>query len=474
MIRRSVGLLLLVLLSHAFAAEKQKLPQNLPPYGPLKPYAPPGVAQQKLANGLTLWLVPEPGFPKISFVLAVRGGMAADPGDAPGLAEFLMNTVHQGTKTRSARQIAEELQGAGGDWQGAARADSLIMSSTVLAAKAEQGLAVLADVAQNAVFPDSEVELARRNLSDALREREARPQFLADRALAQVMFGAHPYHVIAPTQASLAKITAAQLREEYARRFRPDQSVLVATGDFDAKTLVATASRLLGNWSAPAVSPVPPAAKPEANSQHSVYLVPRGGSVQTTLSVAQFGPTRGDPDYVPAEVADAIYGGMFGSRLTNNIREDKGYTYSPGSILQARRQAGLLRTQADVRNAVTGATLNEIIYELNRMATTSPTADELNTAERYLVGTRAIALQAIDGLAHELANLWIFNLPPQTLGEESQRVLKITAADVASMGRKYYPASRATFVAVGEPKTIQDELGPFGIRIQPVQLPDSK
>jgi zinc protease len=474
MMRRIVVLLILALAPHAFAAEKQKLPKELPPYGPLKPYEPPTVIQQKLPNGLTLWLVPEPGFPKISFVMAVRGGMAADPGDAPGLAEFLMNTVHQGTKTRSARQIAEELQGAGGDWQGAARADSLLLAASVLATKAEQGLAVLADVAQNATFPDSEVELARRNLADALREREARPQFLADRALAQVMFGQHPYHVVAPTQASLTQISAAQLRQEYARRFRPDQSLLVAAGDFNANALAATVGRLLGSWRAPADAPLRQASKPGEHAQHAVYLVPRAGSVQTTLSVGQFGPTRRDPDYVAAQVADAIYGGMFGSRLTKNIREDKGYTYSPGSVLQGRRQAGLLRTGADVRNAVTGATLNEIMYELNRMATTAPTSDELNTAERYLVGTRAIALQAIDGLAHELANLWVFDLPPQTLGDESRRVLTVKPVDVENMGRKYYPASRATFVAVGEPKIIRDQLGSFGVPIQPVQLPDSK
>jgi predicted Zn-dependent peptidase len=127
-----------------------------------------------------------------------------------------------------------------------------------------------------------------------------------------------------------------------------------------------------------------------------------------------------------------------------------------------------------VRNAVTGATLNEIIYELNRMATTSPSAEELSTAERYLVGTRAIALQAIDGLARELANLWVYGLTPQTLGDESQRMLKVTASDVEAMGRKYYPASRATFVAVGEPKIIHDQLNGFGMPIQEAQTPPER
>jgi zinc protease len=451
----------------AFGAEKEKLPKDLPAYGPLKAYAPPAVIQQKLPNGLTLWMVAQRGFPKVAFTMAVRGGLAADPADAPGLAEFMVKTVNQGTRTRSARQIAEQLQGAGGDWQGTARADALVLGTSVLSSKAEPALAVLADVAENATFPESEVELARRNLADDLRQREGRPGFLAQRALAEVMFGSHPYHVIAPTQAALAKITSAQLREQYAQRFRPDQAVLVAVGDFDANQMAALAGKYLGTWRAAAGNPVPPTPKPEERVEHAIYSVPRPGSVQTTLSVGQFGPTRSNPDFVPAQVTEAIYGGMFGSRLVKNIREDKGYTYSPGSVLQPRREAGLLRTQADVRNAVSGATLNEIIYELNRVATTTPTAEELSMAERYLVGTRAIALEAIEGLARELATLWVDGLTPQTLGEESQRVLKVTGADVEKMGKKYYPDSRAAFVAVGEPKIIDDQLNSFGLPIKP-------
>jgi zinc protease len=474
MTRRLAAALLMLLAACAFAAEKQKLPPDLPSYGPLKPYSPPAVTQQKLGNGLTLWLVPERGFPKVAFTLAVRGGLASDPADAPGLAEFLMKTVNQGSKTRSARQIAEQLQGAGGDWEGAARADSLVMGTAALSSRADAALAVLADVAANATFPENEVELARHNLADNLRVREGRPSFLAERALVEVMFGPHPYHVIAPTQASLAKITAAQLRQEYARRFRPDQAVLVVVGDFDAKGMSALAGRYLGQWSAAAGGGIAPTAKPEERAEHAIYAVARPGSVQTTLAVGQFGPTRRDPDFVPSQVTEAIYGGMFGSRLVKNIREDKGYTYSPGSILQPRRQAGLVRTQADVRNAVSGATLNEIIYELNRVATTAPSAEELSTAERYLVGTRAIGLQAIEGLARELANLWVNDLPPQTLAEESERVLKVTANDVESMGKKYYPASRATFVAVGEPKIIEDQLNSFGLPIKPAPSPEGK
>ena len=158
---------------------------------------------------------------------------------------------------------------------------------------------------------------------------------------------------------------------------------------------------------------------------------------------------------------------MFGSRLITNIREDKGYTYSPGASLQGRRDAGLLQTHADVRNAVTGATVNEVQYELDRMATTSPTGDEIAHAQRYLVGTKALILQIERAVAQQLATLWVFGLPPEELGGESEKIQKVTAQDVEDAGRKYFPFSRQTVVAVGEGKVIRDQLGVFGLEVKP-------
>jgi predicted Zn-dependent peptidase len=194
--------------------------------------------------------------------------------------------------------------------------------------------------------------------------------------------------------------------------------------------------------------------------------VERAGSVQTNILLGTLGPTRGDPDYASTQVADAIYGGMFGSRLTLNIREDKGYTYTPWSVLASRHQAAILQTGAAVRNEVTGASLNEINYELNRMATTEPGPEEVSQAQRYLMGTRALELQSQGAVARELAQLWIFGLPAEELGAESARIQKVTAKDVAQVGTKYFPASRQTIVTVGEKKVIQEQLGPFGLRLE--------
>ncbi|MBZ5668222.1 MAG: insulinase family protein [Acidobacteriia bacterium] len=470
MTQRIFGILLLLFLAVpvAAAAEKEKpLPKDLPPYGELKPFQAPQVTALKLSNGLTLWLAPRPGFPKVALALAVRGGMAADPLDRPGLSQLLTDTLDQGTKTRTAKQIAEEVQAAGGDLSGSAGSESIVVATSVLSSQAEAGLAVVADVVQNAAFPDSEVALAKRNAADRLQQQEADPFFLASRALAKAIFAQHPYAVTSLTQDSIAKAAAEELRSEYARRFRPDQAILVVVGDFDAAKMTATVGSLFGNWAAPPTPPVPAVEKPSSPAPHTVSFVDRPNSVQTTIALGSLGPTENSPDYAATQVANALYGGMFGSRLTLNIREDKGYTYSPGSYLSARRAAGIFQTWAPVQNDVTGATLNEIDYELNRMATTSPSPEELVRAQTYLVGNQAIDLQAQDSVARSLARLWILGLPPEELGLESERIRKVTIKDVDEAGAQYFPAARQAIVAVGVEKVVKDQLAPFNLEMKP-------
>jgi zinc protease len=198
----------------------------------------------------------------------------------------------------------------------------------------------------------------------------------------------------------------------------------------------------------------------------AVHLVARPDSVQTTLELGTLGPVRSDPDYPASQVANAIFGGTFGSRLTLNIREDKGYTYSPYASLQTYLATGVLTAQADVRNEVTAASFNEMVYELNRMATTSPTEEELATAKRYLVGLEAIRLQIRSSVARELSRLWIYGLPPEEIGENGKKIASITGSDVDTVAKKYFPARNVGIVAVGEEKVVRDAFEPFGLTVE--------
>jgi zinc protease len=390
------------------------------------------------------------------------------PPIAREISQLLARTIDQGTKTRSAKQVAQEIQAAGGDLTAQPRNDYIEVSTTILSAKTDSGVAVLSDVLENASFPDAEVTLAKRNAADELRQSESEPSFLAARAMAKVLFGDHPYHVTAPTEESITASTPADLRRIYAQRFRPDQAVLVAVGDFENSQMLGLIKAKFGSWKAPGEAPLRASAAPSTTPPHAVFIVTRPGSVQTTLEFGALGPVRSDPDYEAAEVANAIYGGTFSSRLVGNIREDKGYTYSPRAFLRPYTEAGMAITRADVRNEVTGPSFNEMTYELNRLATTSPTDEELTKAKRFLVGIEAIQLQVRAAVADELAGVWVDGLPPEEIGINGQKIAAATTADVDRAARKYFPAAKAAIVAVGEEKVIRDALAPFAIPVQTV------
>jgi len=172
----------LILSWAGLAADRQPLPKDLPPYGPIKQLAAPHVTIVKLDNGLTVWLVPEAGFPKVAVTLAVRGGYTADPKDRPGFADLIAATVTQGTRNRSAKQVAEDLEAVGGDLSGNSMPDSILIETSALSSKADTALQILADVMQQATFSDQEVAIAKSNLSSALQANEADPSFLGCRS----------------------------------------------------------------------------------------------------------------------------------------------------------------------------------------------------------------------------------------------------------------------------------------------------
>ena len=204
------------------------LPASLPPAGPLKPVTSPAVEEHELANGMHVWMVQRPGLPKVVFTLSVRGGDSFDPPSAPGLARLMAQTLTEGTATRSSREIAEAAQGTGGDLSATAGPDATQVSLDALSEHALDAVALVADVARNANFPDKEVELAKSNMQDELRSSEAKPGFLARRAWYQITYGDHPYHIMSATMKTLESATPDSLRALYAQEFRPDQG---AVGD---------------------------------------------------------------------------------------------------------------------------------------------------------------------------------------------------------------------------------------------------
>jgi zinc protease len=449
-----------------------KMPPDLPPYGPLRVPEAPKVRSEKLANGLTVWLVQQNNLPKAAVTLALRGGYCADPADARGISDLLAATVKLGTSSLNARQIAERSQAAGGALKAVAETEDLTLSIEPLSEHVSDAIALLADLATHATFPDSEVTLAKTNLLAGIQQNESDPSFLAQRAFGRVHYGDHPYGVISPTSAMVEHATPESLRKLYAETFQPNQAIVVVIGAIDPSAVLAAIHSAFDSWSgahAGARSTLVAPSEPVSAAEKKVFFVPRPGSVQTALLLGAPAPIRTDPDYPAFEVANAIYGGMFGSRLTNNIREDKGYTYSPYSYLVIHQKAGTIVTREDVRNAVTGPSYKETVFELNRIATSPVSDQELTSAKRYLLGTLGSRLQSRASLSLRLADLWVYGLDAQFIRKDADGVVSSTTAQVQQVSNRYLAPEKMTVVAVGEDKVVHDQFAPFNIPV--VALP---
>jgi len=443
------------------ASEQKPLPKDLPPFGEDRPLPVPSIAQSKLANGLTVWVVKRAGYPRVVVKLAVRGGSASDPKDAPGISDLLADTLKEGTTTRTSRQIAEELQSVGAEIGADESADAIYVTGTGLGSGAPKILEIVADVALHPAFPAAEVELAKGNALEGLKAQESTPGYLAQRALAQAVYGDHPYRIIGATKETLQAATVDQLKKEHARRFRPEGALLVVVGDVNAAAVTAAVNKFFGAWKATGEAIAATPASPPAAARR-LLVVNRPGSVQSQILLGRPVATVTDPAYYPLLVAHTICAGSFGSRLTENIREDKGYTYSPGGGVQARAQGGLLTVRADVRTEVTAAALLEMFYELDRMGATAPTTEELSRAKRYQGGLYLLRNQIQNSVAQTLASNWVNGLPPEALGEFVTKVNAVTSDQVREAGRAFYPSALQTVVVVGDEPKVEAELAQFG------------
>jgi zinc protease len=434
---------------------------QVPSLGPERPVVWPARTYRKLANGLEVVLVESHTIPKFTGELYFRSGNAAGVAKAPGLAEITATVVRTGTKARSSRQIEEDLRRMGADVGTSAGADTSAIGFNGMVEFSADLLKLVAELAQQASFPEDEFERERRQMIEGLRIARTTPSFLANERMRRVLFGAHPYAIIAPTETQVRAYRRDQLADFYRTHYRPGNALLIAVGDFAAPQMMEQIDRIFGSWK-PAEVPALSAAPPPELRGRQVHFVHLPESVQTQVLVANHAITRTHPDWLRLALANSIYGGAFNSRLIINIREQKGYTYSPRSGVHALRQHGYFSVNAAVRNDVVAATLTEIFYEIDRMRSLPVPEDELTDARTYMSGVFSLGLATQEGLASQLSNVYLYDLPEDSLETYRQRVRALTAPDVLAAARAYFDSPDAQIIIVGDRGQVADQARLFG------------
>jgi zinc protease len=406
-------------------------------------------------------LVESHTIPRFTGQLFFRSGNAVSARIVPGLADMTATVLRTGTTKRSSRRIEEDLRRMGADLSAGAGADTSAVSFAGLADFSQDLLNLAAELTQHASFPADEFERERRQLIEGLRIERTTPGFLASERLRKILFGSHPYGTISPTEAQVESYRLEQLKDYYAQHYRPGNALLVMVGDYLPAAMIRQIETAFGSWPSGTAESAPNPPLPEIQGR-GVHLVHLPDSVQSHVLVGNRAITRKHPDWLRLALANSIYGGAFNSRLVMNIREDKGYTYSPRSGVHSYRQHGYFTISAAVRNEVVGATLTEMFYEVDRMRSTPVGEDELADARNYMTGTFSLGLATQDGLAGQLATAMLERLPEDYLETYRERVSQLAAGDVLDASKKYFDSDNAQIVIVGDRAQIESQASSFG------------
>lgn len=409
-------------------------------------------------TGLNVIAVRKPGLPLTELRLRIPflSARAAHPAQANLLAEALLT----GTADQDRTGLAAAVQALGADLGVGVDADRLLVSGSVLAANLVPLLDLVAAVLTGAAYPADEVGTERDRLVERLTMLRSRGSVVAAETLDRRMWGEHPYARDLPQPEAVAAAGPRQLRALHADRVRPGGAVLVVVGDVSpARVLDQVAAAWAGWTGAAATSRAPRLRTAEPGD---LLVVDRPGSVQSSLVMGAPAIARIDPRWPALQLANLVFGGYFSSRWTENIREDKGYTYGPHSRVDHHQLGSTLRLEAEVATEVTAPALLETRYELGKIATLPVTDAEVEAVRQYAIGTLALSTSTQAGLAATLSGLAAFGLGLDWLAGHPARLSAVTVEDVSAAAAEFFGPARFASVVVGDAAAISGPLAALG------------
>jgi predicted Zn-dependent peptidase len=452
------ALLLIIALAVAPAEATAQQKQTPPPGGKPKDFTLPAKREFTLPNGMAVTLVPFGTVPKATVSLSVRVGNGDEGPGEVWLADVTGDLMNEGTTSRTATEIAEQTAGMGGAITVSVGSDRTTIGGSVLGEHAADFVRLVADVVQHPRFPESELPRIKAARIRQVAIARSQPQPVAQERFHRILYGDHPYGRLYPTDAMLGGYTVQQVRAFHAKNFGGARSHLYVAGVYDAAAVEKSIREAFAGWTrgTPPVMNVP---KPKSGRR--VELIDRPGAVQSTLVIGLPVPDASNADYTALQVTDAILGGAFGSRITSNIREEKGYTYSPFSTITNHYRDAYWAEMADVTTNVTGPALKEIFGEIEKLRKEAPPAAELRGIQNNMAGIFTLQNASRGGVIGQLQFVDLHGLPDTYLTEYVKRVMAVSPAEVQRIMRTYLRPENMAIVVVGDKKAIEDQVKPY-------------
>jgi zinc protease len=442
--------------------------QTTPP-APSAPHQPqiPTPVEKTLANGLRVIVVETHNVPLVSARLTIKTGAEADPAGHAGLADTTASLLTKGTTMKSAEEIARGVEALGASLDSGAGFDASNTDLNVMSPKLAEAMGFLADVVRHPTFRKDEIERQKAQAIDALNVDLHDPDALAHFVLTRVVFGDTPYgHNLGGTPESIGRITRDDVVKFHQRYYRPDNAVLVMAGEVKAADAFALAQKLFGSWKG--TGPKRASPKPSSASGKSrVVVIDMPDAGQASVYVARRGLRRADPQYFAAQVANAVLGGGYSSRLNEEIRIKRGLSYGAGSGFDFRRDVGPFTAGAQTKNESAADVAGIVVDEMNRMSSVAVEAAELTPRKATLIGDYARGIETSRGLTRRLAALALYGLPLEEISRYITGVQAITPEQVRDVSKNALATEPADVVIVGDAKKF---LEPLKVRFRNVEV----
>jgi zinc protease len=432
--------------------------QTPPPGGPPKAFTVPAHESYALPNGMKVTLVPYGNIPKVTVSLVLRAGNINEAKEQLGVADITGELLKEGTTSLSATALAEAAARMGSTLEVGAGADETSAQMDVLSEHDADAVKLLADVVEHPLLPESELARLKANMLRQIVVSKSQPGQIALARFRKLMYGEHPYGEILPTEETVNKLTIDDTKKFYAGNYGAGRAHLYVAGKFNAAGVKKAISDSFSGW---AKGPAPLENLPKPKTQRLLDVTDRPGAPQSTLYVGLPVPDPTSPDSVKLIVTNALLGGSFASRITANIREQKGYTYSPRSQVSSRYHDAYWTEVADVTTAATGPSLKEIFGEIARLQKEAPGAAELQGIESYLSGLFVIQNSTRQALIGQLRFVDLQGLGEDYLKTYVQKVNGVTPTDVQQTTAQYIKPELMTIVVVGDKAKITEQLTPY-------------
>jgi predicted Zn-dependent peptidase len=436
-------------------AQKQTPPEG----GPPKAFTVPAHETYTLSNGLKVTLIPYGNIPKVTVDVTIVAGSADEGKDHRGVAGLTAELMKEGTEKLSASQLADEAARMGSTLDVGSSYDRTDAGMDVLSEFGPDAVRLLADVVTHPRLPESELERLKNDKLRQIAVAESQPQTMALIRFRKILYGDHPYGVIEPSEADVKKIAIQDVKAYVAGNFNPKRAHIYVAGKFDLSAVKRAITDTFGQWSAAGTARATDVPKP--NPQRVLDITDRSGAPQSTIMIGLPVTTADSPDAIPLQVTNALLGGSFNSRITANIREQKGYTYSPFGAISSRYHDSYWVEQADVTTKFTGASLKEIVAEIDRLASEPPSQAELKGIQNYLSGLFILRNSNRGALISQMQNVDALGLGEDYLKTYVSKVNAVTPEEVQKMTAQYLKPASMTIVVVGDKSKITDELAPF-------------